>query len=224
MPGRAIPFVTNEIYHVFNRGIDRRPTFLSKTALARSIELITYYRFIKPPLSFTHFQRLPTQRRGEFFQHLTMKNQKHVDILAFCFMPNHFHFLLRQLTDQGISTFMSNFQNSYTRYFNIRYERVGPLFLNQFKGVRMETDEQLIHVSRYIHLNPLTGYVVKEFSDLLHYPWSSLSEYLENNGSLSEKQTVLRFFKTNKSYETFLKDQVEYQRELHKIKHLLLEE
>lgn len=140
-------------------------------------------------------------------------------------MPNHFHFLLRQLVENGIPKFISNFENSFTRYFNTKHERVGPLFLDQFKGVRIETDEQLFHVSRYVHLNPYTSYVVKDLEVLKRYPWSSFSEYLvENQNGICEKETILSFFKNKKAYEQFVIDRADYQRELHKIQHLLLEE
>ena len=138
-------------------------------------------------------------------------------------MPNHFHLLLRQTEERGISKFLSNFQNSYTRYYNTKNERDGAIFLNQFKAVLIRTDEQLIHVSRYIHLNPTTSYVVKDFHSLLDYPWSSLSEYLNNKPEICEIETIMDIFGTSTNYRKFLEEQVEYQRELDKIKHLILE-
>ena len=139
-------------------------------------------------------------------------------------MPNHFHFLLKQRKDGGITRFLSNFQNSYTRYFNVRHQRTGHLFQGQFKAVRMETDEQLLHVSRYIHLNPYSSYLVKDFKALKDYPWSSLGEYLNLfDHKVSEKQTLLSFFSSVKKFEQFIFNQKDYQRELESIKHLLLE-
>jgi putative transposase len=138
-------------------------------------------------------------------------------------MPNHFHFLLKQLKDNGISKFLGNLQNSYTRYFNIKRERDGSLFLDQFKAVLVRTDEQLVHVSRYIHLNPYTSYVVKEQDDLFKYTWSSLSEYLENKPEICELDTITSFFKSYKAYQNFIEDQADYQKQLYKIKHLVLE-
>lgn len=93
-------------------------------------------------------------------------------------MPNHFHLLLKQTKENGISKLVANFQNSYTRYFNLKNERVGPLFQGVFKALRVKTDEQLIHVSRYIHLNPYSSSVIKSFEELKRYPWSSVEEYL----------------------------------------------
>jgi len=222
MPGRKIPLVNEQIYHVFNRGIDRRPTFISTKEYTRAITVIDYYRFSMPPTRLSYFLKLSKERRQEIYD-LMSTHEKLVDILAYCLMPNHFHFMLRQLADNGISKFLSNFQNSYTRYFNTIHERTGSLFLDQFKGVLIETDEQLVHVSRYIHLNPLTSYVVRSIKNLLIYPWSSLNEYVENNPQLCELETVLQFFKKPNEYLSFVKDQMNYQRELHKIQHLVLE-
>lgn len=222
MPGRLLPLVENQVYHVFNRGIDHRPTFSDKLELKRAMEVIDYYRFANPPLKFSQFLKLPAEERSKFLIKIRT-GSKLVDILSFCLMHNHFHLLLRQVYEKGISKFLSNFQNSYTRYFNIKNERDGPLFLDQFKAVLVETDEQLMHVSRYIHLNPLTSYAVKDFDSLFNYIWSSLPEYAEGKESICGTSTILGFFRGTGAYTDFLRDQVGYQRELHKIKHLILE-
>ena len=140
-------------------------------------------------------------------------------------MPNHFHLLLKQEQDGGISKFMSNFQNSYTRYYNVKNSRIGSLFLDQFKAVRIETEEQLIHVSRYIHLNPFTGFIVNKFEDLTGYLWSSLREYLFEDipNPISDAQLVLGYFKNTAAYKQFVFNQAQYQRELKKIQHLIFE-
>ena len=226
MPGRLIPIVTDQIYNVFNRGIDRRPTFIGKLELNRAIDILDFYRFANLPTCLSKYLKLPNEERENIFKELKEKNKKLIEIYSYCLMPNHFHFLMKQLQDNGISKFMSNFQNSYTRYFNVKKKRDGPLFLDQFKAVRIETDEQFLHVSRYIHLNPLTSYVIKDFKDLIEYPWSSLSEYQNNNLLICETSTILDFLgkrKQQKKYLDFIRDQVNYQREFHKIGHLILE-
>ncbi len=145
-----------------------------------------------------------------------------IDIIAFCLMPNHIHILLKQVSGGGISKFMKQVSDSFTRYFNTKYKRVGPLFQGAFKAVRIENDEQLVHVSRYIHLNPLTGYIVRE-EGLTRYPWSSLNEYLNKDFKLVNPQIILSNFKTGLNYLKFILDQAEYAKELEKIKHLILE-
>ena len=140
-------------------------------------------------------------------------------------MPNHFHFLLKQVANRGISKFISNFTNSYTRYFNTKNKREGALFKGKFKSVRIESDEQLLHVSRYTHLNPYSSYVIKTLEELENYPYSSLPEYLQRSPKGScQKEIILDQFKNLNSYKNFVFDQANYQRELENIKHLILEE
>lgn len=222
MPGRTTPLVEGEIYHVFNRGLDRRPTFLSKRDYNRAYETLAFYRFVHPPLRLAYFLKFGQEKKELFIQKLH-QHKKHVDILVYCLMPNHFHLCLRQLEPYGISKFLSNFQNSYTRYFNTKTRRIGSLFLDQFKAVRIETDEQLLHISRYIHLNPFTSYVVKTLSDLQKYTLSSYGEYLQMKNGFCDTQTILSHFKNHQSYNKFVFDQANYQRELDAIKHLTLE-
>lgn len=223
MPGRLTPLVTGEIYHVFNRGIDRRPTFTTKWDYRRAIETITLYQYENPPIRLSKFFTLSSDRREEIMNKLK-RREKLIEIFSYCLMPNHFHFLLKQHRENGIAKFMSNFQNSYTRYFNVRHQRDGSLFLDQFKGVRIETDEQCLHVSRYIHLNPYTSHVVGTFEDLESYLWSSLPVYLkEATDSFIKTDLLLSFFKAKKDYKKFILDQADYQRSLKKVEHLVYE-
>lgn len=224
MPGRDIPLVTERIYHVLNRGIASQPVFSIKTDYRRLSETIFYYQNQNPFLSYSHFLRLPTKERSEFLEELKIKRKFLVEIIALCLMPNHFHLLLKQAKERGISLFMSNLTNSYTRYFNTKNERVGPLFQGKFKAIMVETDEQLLHTSRYIHLNPYSSWVVKSPKDLESYPHSSLPEYLGNpKTSFFQKEIVLNLFKNAISYKGFVFDQADYQRKLDQIKHLALE-
>lgn len=223
MPGRLLPLVNDEIYHVYNRGIDHRPTFLNKKAYTRAVDTIKYYRFADLPLKLSLFLKLSKNQRNIIIKKLNDTDHL-VDIICFCLMPNHIHFCLRQKLDYGISKFMSNLQNSYTRYFNTRGERTGPLFLDSFKAVRIITDDQLIHLSRYIHLNPYSSFVVKTIHDTLNYPWSSFNDYLNNVRDFCETDTVLSSFKSLGSYKKFVTDRADYQRSLEMIKHLTLED
>jgi putative transposase len=139
-------------------------------------------------------------------------------------MPNHFHFLLRQKQDGGISKFLSDFTNSYTHYFNTRQDREGPLFKGVFKAVRIENNEQLLHISRYIHLNPYSSYLIKSLEDLTNYPYSSFLEYLgEAEKEFCQKEIILANFSRLEDYKKFVFNQADYQRSLEINKHLLLE-
>jgi len=223
MPGRAIPLVTDEIYHVFNRGIDRRTTFLNRWEYARAKQTVSFYRFIRPPIKLSQFLRLGSEKRQTLLKKIE-QSPLLVDILAYCLMPNHFHIVLRQRVDGGVSKYLSNLQNSYTRYFNTKEQRTGPLFLDQFKAVRVETDEQLHHLIRYVHLNPYTAYVVKNFGSLENYSWSSFMEYIGKEVGICDQEITLAAFHTRKKYKQFVFDQANYQRELSGISHLILEE
>lgn len=220
MPYRNIPFVTNQIYHVFNRSIASQPIFIDKKDYERILELINYYRFKKPPLRFSHYKRLAKEQKGEYEISFMINKSPMLEILAYCIMPNHIHFLLKPKINNAVSDFMRNLQNSYSKYFNTKRNRTGSLFQFMFKAVRMETDEQLIHVSRYIHLNPVTAYMV-EVGDLEHYEWSSFKDYVLNINSFVDKEMISSHFKSIGEHKKFIFDQSEYQRELGKIKHLL---
>jgi putative transposase len=224
MPGRKTPLVNDQVYHLLNRGSASQPIFLNTRDYRRLIKIIGFYRFSHHPVRLSAFLKLSQTRREEYLKEIVEKGQELVEIFCFCLMPNHFHFLVRQKEDEGVSKFMSQIQNSYTRYFNIKNKRVGSLFQGSFKAVMVETDEQLIHVSRYIHLNPYSSYVVKSMKDLNVYPWSSLPDYLgEEHYSFLKKELILGLFKDTKDYRDFVFNQAEYQRELKTIKHLKLE-
>jgi len=166
---RKVILANGEIYHVFNRSIERKPIFTSKREYLRALTTVDFYRFANPLLKLSKVLVLEKEKRIEFFRELKNQGQQLVEILSYCLMPNHFHFLLRQQLDNGISRFLSNFANSYTRYFNTKYQRTGALFQGIFKTVRIESDEQLVHVSRYIHFNPVLSFLVDD---------ENLEEYL----------------------------------------------
>ncbi|MBI2420513.1 MAG: transposase [Candidatus Levybacteria bacterium] len=133
-------------------------------------------------------------------------------------MPNHFHFLVKQLKDDGITSYMRQFMNSFVHYINVKNKRVGPLFQGRFKNVLIDSDDQLLHVSRYIHLNPLVSGLV---SDPNKYLWSSYHSYIGNReDGLSNPELILKNFKTKKDYERFLLDQADYARSLEQLKHI----
>lgn len=219
---RKVVFANDEIYHVFNRGVEKRPTFTDKRELDRSIITLDFYRFANLPLKLSRFLNLPEVERSKLKQTLD-SFEKLVEVICYCLMPNHFHFLLKQRTDVGISTFTANFTNSYTKYFNTKHERIGPLFQGLFKAVHIESDEQLIHVSRYIHLNPVSSYLI-EPEELENYKWSSFPEYMGlSNKNISNPKLVSDLFPSKEKYKQFVLDQVDYARKLEQIKHLVLE-
>ena len=226
MPGREIPLVSGEFYHVLNRGTAAQPIFFNKRDYQHALETLFYNQNILLPTKFSKFLTFSITKKEELLTNLKNRKKIWCEINSFCLMPNHFHLLLQQKEKNGISKFIGNFTNSYTKYFNTKRERAGSIFQGKFKAIRIETDEQLLHVSRYIHLNPFSSFVVKSLKDLEKYPYSSLKEYLGNNkSSFCGKKIILEQFDNNlELYKKFVFDQADYQRSLEVVKHLSLED
>lgn len=221
---RPAILANDEIYHIFNRGIDKRPTFTDKREFTRAVVTLDFYRFVNPIMRLSKALVLNKEEKTNLFSDLREKGKKQVDIISYCLMPNHIHFLLKQLLDGGITRFMSNFTNSYTRYFNTKHERrAGPLFQGTFKAVHIEDDEQLLQVHRYIHINPSVSFIVTE-KDLINYHWSSLPEYSGKvNYDICSKELIMSNFSSLKNYNKFIFSRIDYAKKLKKIKHLIIE-
>lgn len=146
---RNFSFSIDEFYHLYNRGTEKRKIFLSHSEserfvsllyLCNSTEAIHRSDFSNTDLS----QLLKTNRKGTL-----------IDIAAYCLMPNHFHVLVREHTEGGISRFMQKLMTAYTMYFNKKYERNGTLFQGKFKAEHADEDVYLKYLIAYIHLNPI---------------------------------------------------------------------
>lgn len=217
MPYRLTPFANEHFYHIFNRGVEKRKIFLNERNYQRFLETLHYYQFSEPKPRFSYRNRLHNMRHKTFDN-----NSKIVEIVCYCLMPNHFHLLLRQIKENGIQEFIRKVANSYTKYFNTKYKRVGHLLQGPFKAVLVETDEQLLHLSRYIHLNPYVAGITKDWQ---RFPYSSFQEFSGASPPfLCSTNHILNFFKDIKDYEKFISDHQGYALELEKIKSLLLEE
>lgn len=219
---RSLIFQNDQIYHVFNRGVERRPIFLHKSDYVRACNILEYYSTYQTPIKYSDYCKLSPEKQKFCLDSMT-KNSS-FSTLSYCFMPNHFHLLLRQHKDFGIQNAMMRLQTSYVKFFNTKYDRVGPLFQGEFKAVHIESDEQLVHVSRYIHLNPVVSGIVHSKS-LESYIWSSFPCYLdENSDSFVKKSIVIDNFQSVDSYKSFVFDQINYVKKLDTIKHLTLED
>lgn len=221
---RKLSFVNEYVYHIYNRGVERRRIYTSDWEYKRFLMLLDYYRFKGKLLSFSEYLKLPNEIRQLQYHQTALRNQPAIEIIAFCLLPNHFHLIIKQKADFGIVRSLSNISNSYAKYFNIKHKRVGPLFQGPFKAVLVETDEQLLHLSRYVHINPVISSLVK-LPELGKYFWSSLPTYL-GHASLPfiSSQTVLSHFRSTEQYRKFLYDHIAYAKELNKVKHLTYEE
>lgn len=224
MTYRKTKIVPAQIYHVFNRSVAQVPIFTSERDFKRFAEIVDYYRFTSLPFRFSHYNRLEKGARKSLLKELYQKEKILIEIYSFCFMPNHFHFLIKELEENGTRKFISNIQNSYAKYFNTKNERSGSLFQEMFKAVRIESDEQFVHVARYIHLNPYSAFILDNINSIKVFPWSSFGDYLGTNShSFVNCSFLSSFFKASVNLEKFTLDQAEYQRNLEKIKHLILE-
>lgn len=213
MPYRIIPFVSGQVYHIYNRGTEKRTIFEDRRDYQRFLKTLTYYQLEGPKPKLSHFFKYQSFRPNQA--------QKLVEILSYGLMPNHFHLLVKQLKDGGITNMVTHLSLSYTKYYNTRYTRIGPLFQGQFKAVLIESDEQLIHVSRYIHLNPLVSFLVKNIEQ---FEWSSYREFVMGEPGLCSTEEILSLFKSSKDYGSFIKDHAGYAQELELIKHQLIDE
>lgn len=213
MPYRITPFVNDEFYHLYNRGLEKKDVFNNQRDYSRFLQALFYYQIANPKPKFS------TYRQSKTFP--IDPSKKIVEIICYCLMPNHFHLLVKQIKEGGISEFMRKFIHSYTKYRNVKYNMQRPVFQGIFKAVRIETDEQLVHISRYVHLNPLVSLLVK---DLDLYPWSSYKTYvgLDNDPRLAKKE-ILNFFKSPKYYQKFVLDQADYGKVLELLKHSTLD-
>jgi putative transposase len=218
VPYRHTPIVTGEFYHVFNRGVARLPTFLDAHDYRAALLGLQFYQAIEPPMRLSFYKRLARDERNQVLERLG-EARKLVRIVAFSLMPNHFHLLVQPLVDDGVSTFCRRWLNSYGRYFNVRHDRTGALFQEMFKARRISSTEQLLHVSRYVHINPPVSGVIRE-DKLLTYPWTSLPEYL-GVARICDPEPILEHFKDPTAYVAFLQDRIDYGRSLERIKHLV---
>jgi len=211
MPRRNLTFVSGEFYHLFNRSIYRQPILTKKKDLSFFLDAIKYYTQVTPPVKFSYFRENPGKYKLDF------KN-KLVTIISYCLMPNHFHFSVRQETERGVQTFMQRVLNSFSHYHREKYQHRGPLFEAVFKAIHIETDEQLMHLSRYHHLNPVVACFVKHPKN---YPYSSYQFYIRKDSDMVDPSYVLSHFSSSKAYEKFVLSRKDYQRKLEQIKHLI---
>lgn len=220
---RKHPLVNNQVYHIFNRSIAQQPIINNVREHKLFMELIEYYRFQNTEIRYSHYSRLPKHDRELILNKLYKQNEVQVDIYSLTMMPNHYHILAKQISNNGISNFIRHIQDSYAKYLNKKTERSGGVFQSPFKAVRIENDEQLLHVARYIHLNPLTSYILKDENELIKYSFNSFTDYLTNSRRFINTKLIDSFFKTPELFKKFTLDHIDYRRKLDRIKHLIIE-
>ncbi|MFA6464104.1 MAG: transposase [Candidatus Paceibacterota bacterium] len=227
MANRKVPFVNEEIYHVFNRGVDKREIFLDKFDVERFFFSMLIFNSIDPSISVysksfelelvqNNQLRSSTPKLNKLINFYNNNSEDHlVEFIAYCLNLNHFHFVIRQKVDGGISEFMKRI-GGYTCYFNKRYKRTGSLFGSRFKAVYVKDNTQLLHLSAYVNLNnQLRGSTPKLTTPKLSK--SSWGEYVgkeekkdkNNEKEICRKEIILDQFKTKEKYKDFALNSLE---------------
>lgn len=182
-------FKPNTYHHIFNRGSFQHKIFRKKKDYETFLDILKYYlRY--PGLS-------PLSKLSDLkLNKADRRTAKPYHLITFCLMPNHFHFLLLQKEKSPtLSDFMKKISITYAMYFQQQYQHSGALFQGKFKSVKVFDDEQLLYLTKYIHLNPVK---ITEGSDPSVYPYSSLKDYLLLNKAekdwLDSKSILKKFY------------------------------
>ncbi len=190
MPYRKIEFRASQTYHLYNRGVNRQPIFFCDENWGYFIKRLRHY--FQPNVA---------------------------DILAYCLMPNHYHLMVHMKTDDLGARVMHPFSVSYTKAINKQQGRVGPLFRGPFQAAWVDDDSYLLHLSRYIHLNPVTAGLVARPED---WVFSSYRDYIGlRNGTLPVTDEVLAQLPSRQAYREFVESYCEQENRV--IEHLLLD-
>jgi len=200
-------FAENEYYHVFGRGINQEKIFADDRDRARFVFLITH---LQSPIRIYNISWYAGSfvKKGSFkIKDKKVKEileERNVGLVAFALMPNHFHLLVRNLEDGILSVYMHRILTAYSKYFNAKYNRKGHVFHGPFGAVHIKNNNQLLHLSAYIHKNPkkLPGWE----NSYDKYPWSSYQDYIGLNrwGNFLTTDIVLKQFKDQTKYRGFV--------------------
>lgn len=216
MTSKPRNFDPNLYYHIYNCGVERRRIFLNKRDYQRFLDTIAYYLHDQL-LSYADFQRLPLKARIYHFQTNPKGSEtQRVKLLTYCLMPNHFHFLLKPTREDGITKFISDISNSYTKYFNIKNKRIGGLLQGTFKAKEITSEPSLLQVSRYIHLNPISSSQTNPKGSKIkspeEYPYSSYRAWigLLKSSFVDQKElsSWTEFAGGNKKYQDFVESKI----------------
>lgn len=234
MPYRKQQFANNEIYHITLRGIDDNLIFKDVDDYYRGVFSIYEFNNTKPVEIW--LRRKQRKKEKALGGPSSQSREQLVEILAFCFMPNHIHLLLRQVKHNGITKFMSKVGTGYGRYFNKKYHRKGYVFQNRFSAIHIKNEAQLKVVFTYIHTNP-TSLIEPKWKELgiknpeevieflENYKWSSYLDYIDKNNfpSVTEREFILKIIGGEHGCRDFIKSWIEHKKEMAKFSNLFLE-
>lgn len=192
---RKIKLVTEEIYHIYNRGTDKRNIFTDRNDLER------FFR----SMSVFNSKELTGSLYEQNFKQEKEKRRPLVNFIAYNLLPNHFHFILEQVEENGISKFMKRLLGGYSWYFNNKYKRSGSLFQGPFKANHIDSNEYLLHASVYVNLNDKQKHSLGD--SVAKLGKSSWEEYMNPKESASDickkKDIVLEQFNSRNDYKKF---------------------
>jgi|SRR3989338_9587918 len=192
---RKTKLARGEIYHILNRGVDKRNIFTNQEEIGRFFECM---------LTFNSIELAGSLYEQSFVKEKT-KNKPLVKFIAYCLLPNHFHFILEQIEKDGISKFMKRLLGGYSWYFNKKHKRSGSLFQGPFKAKHIDSNKYLLHASAYVNLNDKQkGELGDQVAKLIKSSWN---EYVDPKNCLFEicaqKEIVLGQFHSREEYKKF---------------------
>jgi len=216
---RKEPLANDCYYHIFTRSISKYIVFNGLEEYWRIIKLLQLYRHVNFDHKYSYFSSLTPESQEVLIASIELERNYLVEIVSYCVMPTHIHLLLKQTADSGISRFINRVLNGYSRYFNAKHHRIGPLWSGRFKSVRVSSDEQLLHLTRYIHLNPSSAGLVLNPEDWI---FSSYHEYIGAEKTFCDHDKLIDL--PPDEYKKFVMDRKSYQKNLSMIKALLIDE
>ncbi len=193
-------YIENSYYHIYNRGVEKRLIFLDEQDYAVFLSYLKEYLLPKNEKHLTEKladAHTSYKEKDKILKLLRLNNfAEEITLLAYCLMPNHFHFFIKQKSANSIDRFMQSIGSRYTIYFNRKYKRVGSLFQAVYKAVLVTSEEQFLHLSRYIHKQALPSqpssyqeYLGKRQTKWIH-PEDILSYFSKTNLNLSYQSFV----------------------------------
>lgn len=217
---RKETFAPGEYYHIFSRTISNVPIFKNLANLKRFKLALLMANSTNSTLAFQFLRNNKDISMKDILE-IVNDGEKLVDVVCYSIMPDHYHLLLKELKENGISNFVRKCNVSISKYRNIREEKKGPVFESRFNARHVDSNKYLLHLSCYIHLNPLDVLIDRSWrkhglknwpvakNKLLNYFWSSAASFLkkgiENDIIISGTDIILDQFKNQKEYESFLR-------------------
>jgi REP element-mobilizing transposase RayT len=228
---RKTSLSNGEYYHVYNRGVDKREVFIDEVDYRRFFTCLQEFKRSEPIGSLYELSLREMKKGSSTPMGVELPFSALVEIVAYCLNPNHYHLIVKQISEKGIERFMQKIGTGYTNYFNKRYERSGALFQGKFKSIHIDSNEYLLHLSVYVNRNyRIHGYGdLDEEKTLLNqeseWTYCSATDYLgeRQEGSLCNKDVILGQFKDVSAYKEFLDSNTLYFKEKKDFQKYLLE-